>query len=94
MERSCDSLTSNGSHAPLGKQSPDKSRDQARSPVPTPSRGDARHVYKAKEIHKTDLASGVIQTDMAKDRPWEDSHKCSMDSHGRERIPVELRLAS
>ena len=67
--RSRDSLTPNGSRAPLGKQSPDKSRDQARSLVPTPSRGDARRVYKAKEIHKTDLANGVIQTDMAKGRP-------------------------
>ena len=67
--RSRDSLTPNGSRAPLGKQSPDKSRDQARSLVPTPSRGDARRVYKAKEIHKTDLANGVMQTDMAKGRP-------------------------
>ena len=67
--RSRDSLTPNGSRAPLGKQSPDKSRDQACSLVPTPSCGDARRVYKAKEIHKTDLANGVMQTDMAKGRP-------------------------
>ena len=54
MGRSRDSLTPNGSCAPLGKQSPDKSHDQARSLVPTPSRGDARRVHKAKEIYKTD----------------------------------------
>ena len=67
--RSRDSLTPNGSRAPLGKQSPDKSRDQACSLVPTPSRGDAHRVHKAKEIHKTDLAVRVIQTVMAKGRP-------------------------
>ena len=67
--RSCDSLTPNGSRAPLGKQSPDKSRDQVCSPVQMPSCGDARRVHKAKEIHKMYLAKGVSWTLMAKGKP-------------------------
>ena len=66
--RSRDSLTPNGSRAPLGKQSPDKSRDLARSLVATPSRGDTRRVYKAKEIYTTALADRIMQTVMAKGR--------------------------
>ena len=66
--RSRDFLTPNGSRAPLGKQSPDKSRDQARSLVPTPSRGDARRVHKAREIYTTALTDRVMQTIMAKGR--------------------------
>ena len=66
--RSRDSPTPNGSCAPLGKQSPDKSRDQACSLVQTPSCGDTCCVHKAKEIHKTYLAKGVNRTFMAKDK--------------------------
>ena len=69
MGRSRDSLTPNGSHAPLGKQSPDKSRDQARSLVQTPSCGDACRVHKAKEIHQMYLAKGVSRTFMVKGKP-------------------------
>ena len=67
--RSHDSLTPNGSCAPLGKQSPDKSRDLACSLAPTLSCGNVHHIHKAKEIHKSDLANGVNQTFMAKGKP-------------------------
>ena len=67
--RSRDSLTPNGSRAPLSKQSPDKSRDQARSLVLTPSRGDAPRIHKAKEIYTTALADRIMQTVMAKGKP-------------------------
>ena len=68
MGRSRDSPTPNGSRAPLGKQSPDKSHDQARSLALTLSRGNARRVHKAKEIYTTALADRVMKTIMAKGR--------------------------
>ena len=49
--------------------SPDKSHDQARSLVQTPSCVDACRVHKAKEIHQMYLAKGVSRTFMVKGKP-------------------------
>ena len=69
--RSRDSLTPNGSRDFLGKQSPDRSRDQVTLPVQTRSREDAHRVHNTKIGKQPSLAK--------KTKKWEDSHGRSSD---------------
>jgi hypothetical protein len=70
VRRSRDSPTPYGSRDSLGKQSPDRSRDQVTLPAQTRSREDARRVHNAKKGK---------QPYLAKDKTWEDSHGRSTD---------------
>ena len=85
MGRSRDSLTPIGSHDSLGKQSPDRSRDQVTLPVQTRSREDARRVHNAK-IGK--------QPSLANDKTWKRFPRALHRSHGRGKISVEHHVAS
>ena len=58
MRRSRDSLTPCGSHAILGKQSPDRSHDQVTLPVQTRSREDMHRVNKARMGLQPRMAKG------------------------------------
>ena len=82
--RSRDSLTPNGSHDSLGKQSPDRSCDQVTLPVQTQSCEDACRVCNAK-IGK--------QPSLAKNKDVGRFPRALHGSHSRGRISVEHHVA-